>query len=145
MILSNNKGIVYYDSDKHIKNDTRIKNRCRHYLVQFYTRTDPDGKAQMGACIGLSLEELADLERRGVKNYQCNFPNGSYTISLPDIRLFGIPVEYNREGDGDQIAVSVRHWDFNGKPEKKSKKAKKDTPAPLPAKPVAMQMSMFGR
>jgi hypothetical protein len=121
-ILYNIHGEKFYDSRTHIKDDTRVKTRCSHYLWQYRDKDDKDG-ARFGACIGMDLEELRDLQKRGVKFYRCNYPSGSYTVPLEKIFEWGVAV-VNRPGDREQIAVSIRHWKFELKGKKKERKMK---------------------
>jgi hypothetical protein len=114
-ILYNIHGQVFYNSKTHIHGDTRIKTRCdgRNYVWQYRDRQDKDGIA-FGACIGMDKQELEDLLNRGVKYYQCNYPAGNYKIEIEKIFEWGVPV-VNRQGDREQICVSIRHWDFQPK------------------------------
>lgn len=145
LVLRNINNEVFYDSTKHITGDVRIKNRCKLYVWQYRDKDDYDG-FRCGACVGLDVEELADLRKRGVKYYECHFVGGTiYKISLDDIEKWAHPVVGNREGDREQICVSIRHWQEEGIVAK-LKKVKKQKPVkalPLPVAQSPMQGKLF--
>jgi hypothetical protein len=141
-VLTNIHGEVFYRSAKHIEGDTRVKNRCRFYVWQYKTKDDFDGVI-VGAAIGVDKRELADLQGRGVKFYRCNYSGVSYTISLEKFMQFAHPV-LNREGDGEQLCVGVRHWEEQDKPTKSKKKVLTITPViPLRKASQEVQISIF--
>lgn len=145
LVLRNINNEVFFDSTKHITGDTRIKNRCKLYIWQYRDRDDYDG-SRCGACIGMDVEELAFLRKHGVKFYQCNFVGGTiYKISLDDIQKWAHPVVGNREGDREQICVSIRHWQEEGAPPKpkREKKQKPTKVLPLSTASSLLQGKLF--
>ena len=122
LVLRNINGDVFYDSDKHIHGDTRIKPRCNgyDYIWAYMTKDDYDGVI-MNKCIAIDTRELKDLQARGVKFYECRYAGGvKYRIEIAKFLQWSHPV-VNRIGDGEQVCASWRHWQET---EKKVRKAK---------------------
>lgn len=142
MILTNIHGKEFYNSEKHIVGDTREKRRCNlkyDWIWQYMTYDDKDG-IRFGQCIAIDTRELADLKERGVKYYKCFYTDRRvYRISLEEFQKWAVPVHNNREGDGEQVCVSWRHWeDLTKYP-----KAKKEKKATLKRKKEWHNLSMF--
>lgn len=134
----------FYNSDRDIHGDTRVKTRVNGYdfVWQYVTKDDYDGVI-MNKCIAIDEREWKDLLARGVKFYECRYAGGvRYRISLEKFQQWAHPVVGKF---GNQLCVSWRHWDTNETDELKPKRNKKKLTKviPLRAASAMVQGSLF--
>jgi hypothetical protein len=104
----------FYNSDKHISGNTRVKERCSYqydFIWQYLGKDDYDG-VRMERCIAIDDGEFADLKARGVEYYECHYDgNRWFRISLEEFERWAHPV--TTKAFGTQRCVAWHHWDNN--------------------------------